>query len=44
MVAAVEAMKAKHEVMAPVSGTVVTVDCALGDDVEAGKPILTIGG
>ncbi|MEZ4387455.1 MAG: biotin/lipoyl-containing protein [Candidatus Krumholzibacteriia bacterium] len=43
-VAAVEAMKAKHDVMAPVSGTVMSIDCALGDDVDAGKPILTIGG
>jgi pyruvate carboxylase subunit B len=44
VVAAVEAMKAKHEVLAPVAGTVLTVNCTIGDDVEAGKPILTIGG
>jgi len=44
VVAAVEAMKAKHEVLAPVAGTVLTVDRAIGDDVEAGKTILTIGG
>jgi len=37
-------MKAKHEVLAPIAGTVLTVDCTIGDDVEAGKPILTIGG
>jgi pyruvate carboxylase subunit B len=44
VVAAVEAMKAKHDVTAPVSGKVQSVDRALGDDVEAGQPILTIGG
>ena len=44
VVAAVEAMKAKHEVMAPVGGKVQSVDCSLGDDVDAGQPILTIGG
>ena len=36
-------MKAKHEVMAPVAGKVLG-RLHLGDDVEAGQPILTIGG
>jgi len=44
VVAAVEAMKAKHEVTAPVGGTVRSVECGLGDDVDSGQPIITIGG
>lgn len=43
VVAAVEAMKAKHEVMAPVSGTVRSVDAAPGEAVGSERPILTIG-
>jgi biotin carboxyl carrier protein len=41
-VAAVEAMKAKHDVRCPCSGTVATIDAELGSDVTAGRPILTI--
>jgi len=41
-VAAVEAMKAKHQVSAPVAGTVQAVHVALGDEVGAGQPILTL--
>jgi len=44
VVACVEAMKAKHDVKAPLGGTVTSVDASLGDDVMAGKPILHIGG
>jgi biotin carboxyl carrier protein len=44
VVAAVEAMKAKHDVRAPRAGTVVSIDAELGTAVMAGKPILTIGG
>ena len=43
VVAAVEAMKAKHDVKAPVSGTVVSVDADLGAEVTARNPILTLG-
>lgn len=43
IVAAVEAMKAKHDVKAPVSGRVLKLDADLGADVDAGKPIMTIG-
>ncbi|MEW6071141.1 MAG: biotin/lipoyl-containing protein [Planctomycetota bacterium] len=43
VVAAVEAMKAKHDVKAPVAGKVVSIDSALGADIEAGNSILTIG-
>jgi pyruvate carboxylase subunit B len=42
VVAAVEAMKAKHDVKAPSSGTVATVDSSIGSTVSKGKPILTI--
>ncbi len=42
VVAAVEAMKAKHDVKAPTSGTVASVDASLGSTVSKGKPILTI--
>jgi biotin carboxyl carrier protein len=36
-------MKAKHDVRAPRSGTVATIDAEIGADVMAGQPILTIG-
>lgn len=42
VVAAVEAMKAKHDVKAPCAGRVVSIDAELGTDVVAGQPILTI--
>jgi pyruvate carboxylase subunit B len=42
VVAAVEAMKAKHDVRAPCSGKVATIDVEVGADVMAGQPILTI--
>jgi pyruvate carboxylase subunit B len=44
VVAGVEAMKAKHEVKAPCAGTVVAIHAAIGSDVTAEQPILTIGG
>jgi len=42
VVAAVEAMKAKHDVKAPCAGRVATVHAVIGNEVSAGKPILTI--
>jgi biotin carboxyl carrier protein len=42
VVAAVEAMKAKHDVRCPCSGHVASIDAELGADVMAGRPILTI--
>jgi pyruvate carboxylase subunit B len=42
VIAAVEAMKAKHDVKAPVDGTVRSVDAALGTEVQKGVPILTL--
>ncbi len=44
VVAAVEAMKAKHDVKAPCSGTVLTIEAEIGADILAGQPILTIEG
>jgi pyruvate carboxylase subunit B len=44
VVAAVEAMKAKHDVRSPCAGRVLSVDANPGDDVRAGAPILRIGG
>ena len=44
VVAAVEAMKAKHDVKTPCSGTVASVDAEIGADIESGQAILTIGG
>jgi len=41
VVAAVEAMKAKHDVKSPVDGVVQAVHVAVGDEVE-GTPIMTI--
>ncbi len=43
VVAAVEAMKAKHDVKAPCAGKVATIDAEIGADIESGQPIMTIG-
>ena len=43
VVAAVEAMKASHDVRSPVAGTVTAVHVGLGDEVSARTAILTIG-
>lgn len=42
LVAAVEAMKAKHDVKAPSAGTVASVDVSLGSEVSGAEPLLTI--
>ena len=42
VVAAVEAMKAKHDVKAPCGGKVVSIDAEIGADIEARQPILTL--
>ena len=42
VVAAVEAMKAKHDVKAPCAGRVSAVHASIGNEVSAGKPIMTI--
>lgn len=43
VVAAVEAMKAKHDVRAPRAGRVLSIDAEIGATVHAGRSILTIG-
>ncbi len=43
VIAAVEAMKATHDVMAPCDGKVAAVHTTIGADIRAGEPILTIG-
>jgi pyruvate carboxylase subunit B len=41
-VAKVEAMKAQHDIVSPVDGTVSAIHVELGDEVDSTKPILTI--
>lgn len=41
---AVEAMKANHDVKAPCSGVIASIDAGPGDEVSSGNPILTISG
>lgn len=42
IVAAIEVMKAKHDVRAPCAGRVTRIDAALGDSVSAAAPIMLI--
>ncbi|PKK84898.1 MAG: biotin attachment protein [candidate division Zixibacteria bacterium HGW-Zixibacteria-1] len=42
VVAAVEAMKAKHDIKAPVDGKVTAIHVKIGDEIDASKPIMTI--
>jgi biotin carboxyl carrier protein len=41
-VAAVEALKARHEINSPVGGTVASIDVRIGDEIDSSNPILTI--
>ena len=41
-VAAVEAMKAKHEIRTTVGGTVTAIHVKIGDEIDAARPIMTI--
>ncbi|MBD3403386.1 biotin attachment protein [candidate division GN15 bacterium] len=41
-VAAVEAMKARHDIKAPQDGTVATVNVEIGDEIDSSKPIITL--
>jgi len=43
VVAAVEAMKAKHEVRAQCDGKVISINADLGSEVSSSKPIMVIG-
>jgi len=42
VVAAVEAMKAKHDIKAPIDGTVSEIHVEIGDEIDSSKPILTL--
>ncbi len=42
VVAAIEAMKAKHDVKCPVDGTVQTIHVSIGNDIEKNNPLMTI--
>jgi pyruvate carboxylase subunit B len=42
VVAAVEAMKAKHDIKSPVAGKVTAIHVEIGDEIDSSKPILTI--
>jgi pyruvate carboxylase subunit B len=42
VLAAVEAMKARHEIKAPSAGTVLSIGADIGDEVDASRPILTL--
>ncbi|MCB2230649.1 biotin attachment protein [bacterium] len=41
-IAAIEAMKARHDIKSPKDGTVTAVNVAIGDEVDSSKPIATI--
>ncbi len=43
VVANVEAMKAQHDILAPVGGRVAAVHVAIGDEIDSTQPLLTIG-
>ncbi len=42
VVAAVEAMKAKHDIKSPCDGKVTSIDVEIGDEIDSSRPILTI--
>jgi len=42
VVAAVEAMKAKHDIKSPCGGKVIAINVEMGDEIDSTKPILTI--
>jgi pyruvate carboxylase subunit B len=42
VVAAVEAMKAKHDIKTPVAGRVAAIHVKIGDEIDSSKPIMTI--
>ncbi len=41
-VAAIEAMKATHDIKAQTAGTVSAIHVSIGDEVDSSKPIMTI--
>jgi pyruvate carboxylase subunit B len=43
VIAEVEAMKAKHDIRSPVSGTVTAVHASIGKEIDRSTPIVTVG-
>jgi biotin carboxyl carrier protein len=43
VIAAVEAMKAKHDIRTPHGGTVQAVHVKVGDEIDSRKPLITVG-
>jgi biotin carboxyl carrier protein len=42
VIATIEAMKAEHDIKAPIDGTVSVIHVGIGDEIDSSKPILTI--
>jgi pyruvate carboxylase subunit B len=42
VVAAVEAMKANHDIKSPIDGKVASIDAQIGDEIDSSRPIMTI--
>lgn len=42
VVAAVEAMKAKHDIKAPCDGVIVAIHAAVGEEIDSKREILSI--
>jgi biotin carboxyl carrier protein len=42
VVAAIEAMKAKHDIKSPVAGQVTAILVNIGDEIDSSNPIMTI--
>ncbi|MEJ2206413.1 MAG: biotin attachment protein [Gemmatimonadota bacterium] len=42
VIAQIEAMKAKHDIRAPLAGSVTAVHVKIGDEIDSAKPIVTI--
>ncbi len=43
VVAQVEAMKAKHDIRTPAGGRVLAVHVKIGDEIDSGKPVISLG-
>lgn len=43
VIAQVEAMKAKHDIRTPAGGRVLAVHVRIGDEIDSGKPVISIG-
>ncbi len=43
VIAQVEAMKAKHDIRTPAGGRVLAIHVRIGDEIDSGKPVISIG-